>query len=183
MLRKKVLVLFPLAAALCCSLTAFADEEEKEDSDKKRIGLIFNISGGLLELNEYNDNFQSGLGLILHLTDISSLRALVDFYYAHHFLLNQDQFAVGASFVYEVRKPFSRVTPYCGAIAGARLLTTPEFGYDLYGGAIIGAELSLLDHLSCFAEYGLTLDYNGALIELNLGLGNNAQIGFIIYFN
>jgi hypothetical protein len=53
----------------------------------------------------------------------------------------------------------------------------------LYFGPLLGAEFELVENLHLFGEYGLIFDINEPDFVIDLGLGNNAQLGIIVYLN
>ena len=47
--------------------------------------------------------------------------------------------------------------------------------------ALLGAELALVDYLSLYAEYNLLLSIDEPLFMIDLGIGNGAQVGLVVY--
>jgi len=47
-------------------------------------------------------------------------------------------------------------------------------------GALLGAEFELVENMNLFGEYNLLVEINEPDFTVDLGLGNNAQIGIIV---
>ena len=48
---------------------------------------------------------------------------------------------------------------------------------------LLGAEFELVENLNLFGEYGLVVSIIDSDLIIDLGLGNSAQIGIIVYLN
>jgi len=51
---------------------------------------------------------------------------------------------------------------------------------DTLIGALLGAEFELVENMNLFGEYNLLVEINEPDFTVDLGLGNNAQIGIIV---
>jgi hypothetical protein len=185
---KKQISVAVLVVALAISLPAglSAQEEERERTLKlpeKRIGLIVNFSGlaNLALFEEHNDGVQTGMGMKLWLGEKAAVRALLDFNYLNDSVTSTTTFGFGAAYEHHLIQ--RRVSPYLGALAGLAVQTGPANNVDLYFGGIFGAEFELVEHLNLFGEYNLLLSWIDPDFEIDLGLGNNAQLGIIVYLN
>ena len=161
-----------------------AQEEEKTGLNlkDKRLGLIFNFIGLAGDLiAEHTDNVQGGLGMKLWLGEKTAVRALLDLEHTNDSVTTSTW--IGASGAFEYHFLQRRVSPYGGGLAGltVRTGTTNELG--LYFGALLGAEFELVENLNLFAEYNLLVKINEPDFSVDLGLGNSAQIGIIVYLN
>ena len=175
-----------VALAICLPAGLSAQEEEKERTLKlpdKRLGLIVNFSG--LDFNalidEYGDSFQTGLGMKVWLGDKSAVRGLIDFRYQNLGGTSDTWFGLSAAYEYHLLQ--RRVSPYLGGLAGLTVRTGTTTDLGLYFGAVLGAEFELVENLNLFGEYSLIVDINEPDFVIDLGLGNNAQIGIIVYLN
>lgn len=174
-----------IAATLCILISPrlHCDTSGNQYPAPNKVGLLMNLGAGLFDVNEYSDNFQSGIGIKKWMPNNSAIRGLVNLHLYYHRLLEQFHCSCGIGFTYEKHLSSRILTPFCGFTGGAQFAVYPKFSYDIYGGAILGAEAHLLDYLSLFVEYDLLLEFGDAQYALDLGIGNNAQIGLIIYLN
>jgi hypothetical protein len=169
---------------LPAGLAAQEEEEEKAGLNLKgkRIGLIFNFIGLSNDLiDENNDGVQGGLGLKLWLGEKTAVRALLDLYHENDSGTTNTTFGVGAAFEYHFLQ--RRVSPYGGGLAGLTVDTGTANNLGLYFGVLLGAEFELVENLNLFGEYNLLVSIDEPIFEVDLGLGNNAQIGIIVYLN
>jgi hypothetical protein len=51
----------------------------------------------------------------------------------------------------------------------------------LFFGGLLGAEVEIIDSVSFFAEYILRFEMDEPTFTIDLGIGNNAILGIIIY--
>lgn len=178
------LLVFTLTICLPAGLSA--QEEERERTlrlPEKRFGLIVNFRGlaDFALFDEHNDGFQSGLGMKLWLGEKSAVRALLDFYHLNDSVTTTTNFGLGGAFEYHLLQ--RRVSPYLGALAGLLVQTGPANNVGLYFGGMLGAEFELVENLNLFGEYALQVSIIDPDFEIDLGLGNNAQVGIIVYLN
>jgi hypothetical protein len=166
-----------------------AQEEEKTGLNLKgkRIGLIFNFLGlADLLIGEHDDSGQTGataggLGLKLWLGEKSAVRALLDLQHQNVSGTTDTYFGLSAAFEYHFLQ--RRVSPYGGGLAGLQVQTGTANDLGVYFGALLGAEFELVENLNLFGEYNLLVMINEPDFTVDLGLGNNAQIGIIVYLN
>lgn len=141
-------------------------------------GLVFEMRNLLLTIDPYTDGYQAGAGVKWWPGKSLALRGLVG--------ANLNVFEgvatmqAGVSAALEYHLALGRISPYLGALAGFRVNIAAENSIDLYAGALGGAEMSIWENISAYAEYGLlmSLDTNG--FTLSLGQGG-VQVGLIIY--
>ncbi len=166
-----------------------AQEEEKTGLNlkDKRLGLIFNFIGLAGDLiAEHTDNVQGGLlhgglGMKLWLGEKTAVRALLDLEHTNDSVTTSTW--IGASGAFEYHFLQRRVSPYGGGLAGLTLATGAANDLGIYFGALLGAEFELVENLNLFAEYNLLVEINEPDFTIDLGLGNNTQIGIIVYLN
>ena len=189
MTRKKWLIalIFVLAVA---SLAFGADKaapktkpaaKEAAESDflgGRDLGLIVNLVDPFT-LAEAGDGVQAGLGMKLWLGDRSALRGLLalDFQY--------DGAAVdlgfGVSAAYEHHLSTGKISPYVGGIVGTGLQLGTVQNLTVYLGGLLGAEVQVIERVAFFVEYELLFRMDEPDFLIDLGIGNNAQLGVIIY--
>ncbi len=146
------------------------------------LGIIFNVASLLMSIADYNDGVQGGAGLKLWLNDNMAVRGLFDFYYLNDSTPGvSSEMTIGAAADFEYHFIRAKISPYGGGLAGFQIITGPANNLALYFGAIFGAEMELLENLSLFGEYNLLLKIDEPQLEIDLEIGNNAQIGLIIY--
>jgi hypothetical protein len=161
-----------------------AQEEEKTGLNlkDKRLGLIFNFIGLTGDLIfEHTDNVQGGLGMKLWLGEKSAVRALLDL--RHQNFDGTTDTWIGVSGAFEYHFIQRRVSPYGGGLVGLTVKTGTTNDLGLYFGALLGAEFELVENLNLFGEYNLIVSINEPDFTIDLGLGNNTQIGIIVYLN
>lgn len=167
---------------LPAGLTAQEEEKAGLNLKGKRLGLIFNFLGLANTLiAENDDGVQGGLGMKLWLGEKTAVRGLVDF--QHQNVSGTSDTWIGVSAAFEYHFLQRRVSPYGGGLAGLNLQTGTANDLGLYFGALLGAEFELVENLNLFGEYNLLVEINEPRFDVNLGLGNNAQIGIIVYLN
>jgi hypothetical protein len=159
-------------------------------------GIIFNSQ---IPLN-FISSYEGGIGYKL-----ANLR-LGNIYFNLRFLLSLEitdgfddfQTKIGASIELPFLKP-SWLNPYCGLVLEggidrlrSSLVDLTNIVYSIK--ALLGIEFFVLDYLSIFAEYALSLDMtteidygSGSPVtttswQIASGVGNSASIGIILYF-
>jgi hypothetical protein len=180
-----------VALAICMPAGLSAQEEEKERTVKlpeKRMGLIVNFTGLAGDLiAAYDDGGQSlaltggGLGIKLWVGEKSAVRALLDFEHQNISGTKDTWFGLSGAFEYHLLQ--RRVSPYLGGLAGLEVQTGTTNETGIYFGPFLGAEFELVENLNLFGEYVLLISINEPEFSVDLGLGNNAQIGLIVYLN
>ncbi len=148
-------------------------------------GIIFDMDTPLHGLESY----QGGLGARLSFYP-SAVRALVDLQYTS----TSGSLAVNLGAVYEYHFLPSPVSPYVGLSLGIGYLQQQPTALlvPLSAGVVVGAEVYVLDYLSVFAEYGISLDYTqvtdlqaqstSTSWTVGTGMGNGGMIGVTLYF-
>ena len=182
---KKHISIVLLVAALVIGLpTGVSAQEEKERTLKlpeRRVGLIVNFAGLAGDMiAEFDDGYQGGLGIKVWFGEKSALRGLVDFSRASD--TDTTTFGVGAAYEYHLTR--TRVSPYLGGLAGLNIDSTAGTTDTVfYVGGMLGAEFQLVEGVSLFGEYALTFEFADPDFFIDLGLGNNAAVGIIVYLN
>jgi len=162
-------------------------DPERRIRAPERIGVVFNTSSILLELEEYQG---AGIGL-KGVWEHFAGRALIGF---RHSTSNETTLLnLGVAFEYHLAP--GTVSPYAGAELALRYerntRVSPSQRSIATGPAMLfGVEVAPLDILSLFAEYrlGLTVSYAEAGDDsttnyaFGTGLGNQGAIGLIVYF-
>ena len=174
-------------------------EKMKPAMGTRNMGLIFNTTNILMDL----DSYQGGFGFKGSLEKYE-LRSMADFLFRN----NPNAFAINFSFALEEHFMPGRISPYLGGILGAGFIYlktevdannwTQVFTFPLSLGGLLGVEVFIFEFLSLFVEYNLaasvglninrtssagvittdfTFDYS-----LDLGMGNQSKIGMVIYF-
>jgi hypothetical protein len=169
---------------LPAGLAAQEEEEEKAGLNLKgkRLGLIFNIFDLTANLiTESSDGVQGGMGMKLWLGEKTAVRGLLDLQHQYVSGTSDTWFGLSAAFEYHFHP--RRISPYGGGVAGLTMRTGTANDLGLYFGALLGAEFELVENLNLFGEYNLLVEINEPNFDVNLELGNNAQIGIIVYLN
>jgi hypothetical protein len=193
-MKKRIKIVFLIVAlSICLPAGLSAQEEEKERRLKlpdKRIGLIVNFTGLAVDLiAQHDDGRQAGpagdptggLGMKLWIAEKSAVRGLLDFRYQNLGGTSDTWFGLSGAYEYHLLQ--RRVSPYLGGLAGLAVRTGTTTDLGLYFGALLGAEFELVENINLFGEYGLIVDINEPDFVIDLGLGNSAQLGIIVYLN
>ena len=166
--------------ALGATLTAGA-QAKKADLQGRKLGLIFNIGPQVFAIGEAGDPVQAGLGLKYWLGEKAALRGLLAFNYLSDSVAGTSNTSFGLSGTFEYHFLTGKVSPYTGGLAGIRIDTGAANNFRFYLGGILGAEVAVMDNLGLYAEYNLLLSMDEPQFEIDLGIGNGAQIGVIVY--
>lgn len=187
-MNRRVFIAVLLVVFVVLLPAGLAAQEEAEEEKAglnlkgKRLGLIFNFIGLAGDLiTEQTDNVQGGLGLKLWLGEKTAVRGLLDLQHQNVSGTSDTWFGLSAAFEYHFHQ--RRVSPYGGGVAGLTMQTGTANDLGLYFGALLGAEFELVENLNLFGEYNLLVEINEPNFDVNLELGNNAQIGIIVYLN
>ena len=206
MLKKKYYaMLFVLLGIITCPTIIFAEEKSRISKiflieETSNTGLIFNINDILLDIESY----QGGLGVKHFVNDKFAYRGSLDFSYAD----SSDTliFNLGNSIEYHPIK--GRVSPYFGGLVDVGLIRyktetdadnwTKVTTIPISAGPIFGVEVYVLNFLSLFAEYSMTVSYTTTITQQSvagtvtedtdsdfgteIGIGNNSKIGIVLYF-
>lgn len=180
-MRKTVCIL--LFALLTVSAFAAAPAQSKPKAGTvSDFAFIFDLKNLLLSIEEFEDGFQSGVGLKYWALDVLAVRALANFNLNANNDVTTTAFGLSAGAEWHPVK--RKVTPYAGGFAGLRATsqTGAEGRVDFYFGGMGGAEFAVWENLSFYAEYNLLVsnDINGWTIDV--GGANSAQLGLLVYF-
>ena len=88
---------------------------------------------------------------------------------------------IGLSAAYEYHLATGNVSPYVGGVLGTQIVTGTGANMVLFFGGLLGAEVKIIDSVSFFAEYILRFEMDEPTFTIDLGIGNNAILGIIIY--
>ena len=191
-MKKQIsIALLVLTLAICLPAGLSAQEEKRERTLKlpeKRFGLIVNFTGlANDQVAAYNDggqtdpNHAGGLGIKLWVGEKSAVRGLLDIEHVNDDGTKDTWFGLSGAYEYHLLQ--RRVSPYLGGLAGLQVQTGTTNNVGLYFGAILGAEFELVENLNLFGEYSLLASIIDPIFSIDLGLGNHAQLGIIVYLN
>jgi hypothetical protein len=159
------------------SKTAPKEEPAGSFLGGRDLGLIVNAGAPFVSLSGAGDGVQTGLGMKLWLNDRSVVRALLDVGYT----TATDVFEFGLSAAYEHHLARGKVSPYLGGLVGVGIDIGAASNLQLYGGGLFGAEVKVIESVAFFVEYALLFEMDEPDFTIDLGLGNGAQLGIIIY--
>jgi len=166
-------------------------------------GFIFNTNNLLLDIESY----QAGVGFKVLRDNNVALRLLGDIFYSY----NANTFSATLGVTYEKHFKPGRLSPYWGGFLEAGYMGQKSEGINSDNwtmnntvpvslGAVLGAEFFIMEFLSIFAEYSLSIDglitststsVDGDVTktdpELNFsidsGIGNSSSLGIVIYLD
>ncbi len=183
------LVLPTLFLLLAATAPPLAAQQENEDNESRlrapeRLGVVFNTTSILLELDPYRE---AGIGIKARWERLA-LRGLLGFGFESG--TERREFAIGSTLEYHLSP--GRVSPYAGGgllFAYFNQDTRPrEITFGLEG--VFGVEVMAHEILSFFAEYALA--YRTTHVDSDTGstrnhrfasgLGNKGSIGIVVYF-
>ncbi len=144
------------------------------------LGLIVNLVTPFI-LAGAGDSVQTGLGMKLWLNDRSVLRGLVSFTLDIDTVADTTDMGFGLSAAYEHHWSTGKVSPYVGGIVGTQMGIGAGPGLSVYLGGLLGAEVEIIESVAFFAEYALIFRMADPNLFIDLGIGNNAFLGVIIY--
>ena len=195
---KKAIVLF----FVVLFIGFFNLSAEEKETPLLGWGFIFNTNNILLDI----DSYQAGIGIKVLKKNNVALRFLGDLFYSNS--VNSTSVTIGVT--YEKHLNPGRVSPYWGGYIEAGFLGqkseidqdnwTRNTVFPLETGGILGVEFFIMDFLSIFAEYSLSLDTSISLYatsiagditrtnpefnySIDLGIGNSSSIGLVIYLD
>ena len=87
----------------------------------------------------------------------------------------------GVSAAYEHHLSTGKISPYVGGIVGTGLQLGTVQNLTVYLGGLLGAEVQVIERVAFFVEYALLFRMDEPDFLIDLGIGNNAQLGVIIY--
>ena len=183
--------LFVLVFAAVCAALAFGAEAKPAAPEKtapkepagsflggRDLGLIVSMPMPTY-IFEAGDGVNSGLGMKLWLSDRSVVRGLLDFNLQTGG--GTTDMTIGLSAAYEYHLATGNVSPYVGGVLGTQIVTGTGANMVLFFGGLLGAEVKIIDSVSFFAEYILRFEMDEPTFTIDLGIGNNAILGIIIY--
>ena len=208
-MRKKIVLIVIIFFCIGFSYVYSQDDGESseipliEEKIPSQWGFIFNTNNLLLDI----DSYQAGVGIKVLRDDNVALRLLGDLFYSY----SANTFSTTLGVTFEKHFKPGRVSPYWGGFVEAGYIGnkdevfasddwTQDNTYPLSMGAVLGAELFILEFISVFAEYSLyvrgtisstTTNTGGVETstdpELNFsidsGIGNNSSLGIVIYLD
>jgi hypothetical protein len=142
------------------------------------LGLIFDLIDPF-SLAGAGDGVQSGLGMKLWLSDRSVVRGLLDLDF--HTDPATTDLLLGLSAAYEHHFLKGTTSPYAGGILGTQLLIGAASNFTVYAGGLLGVEVRILESVALFAEYALLFRVDEPSFDVELDIGNNADLGVIVY--
>jgi hypothetical protein len=144
-------------------------------------GLVFNLWDVATESVASSDGISAGLGVKYWIAEKMALRGLLDFEHASNSAADTSSTYFGLSAAFEYHFKTGKVSPYAGGLVGVGILTGDTNDLALTLGGLLGVELRVMDALGLFAEYALSMYVNEPDFQLELGAGNNASIGVVVY--
>lgn len=196
---KKVIVIsfFMLFIA---GYSAVTEENTRKTDFLKKTGFIFNTDNILLDIEGY----LGGVGF-KYRGESWDYRTMVDFSLSS----SKKKFNIGTDLALEKHFRSGKISPYWGPFFHAAYETekfesdannwSKLIQYPLSAGALLGVEVFIMDFLSFFVEYNLSLeivgvtnqqDVAGVVTEsttwnynLFTGIGNNSKLGIVIYLD
>ncbi len=191
MIHRRWLIVLVFAAA--CAALAFGATTKPAAPEKtapkepagsflggRDLGLIVNLVDPFT-LAGAGDSVQTGLGMKLWLNDRSVLRGLVSFTLDIDTVADTTDMGFGLSAAYEHHWSTGKVSPYVGGIVGTQMGIGAGPGLSVYLGGLLGAEVKIIESVAFFAEYALIFRMADPDLFIDLGIGNNAVLGIIIY--
>jgi hypothetical protein len=188
MIRKSVLIALMLAAVAglvfgadkAAPKTTPAPKEEAAPAflGGRDLGLIINIIDPFT-LAGAGDGVQAGLGMKLWLSDRGVLRGLLALDFQSDGATTDMGFGLSAAYEYHLST--GKVSPYVGGIVGTAIDLGTVQNLAFYLGGLLGAEVLVMERVALFAEYGLLFRMDEPDFFIDLGIGNNAHLGVIIY--
>ena len=208
-MRKKVVLI--VIIIFCMGFSYLYSQDKVESSElpvieEKSIpgwGFIFNTNNLLLDIESY----QAGVGIKVLRDDNVALRLLGDLFYSY----SANSFSATLGVTYEKHFKPGRLSPYWGGFLEAGYIGQKSEGinsenwtmnntFPVSVGAVLGAEFFIMEFLSVFAEYSLSIDslitststsVDGDVTktdpELNFsidsGIGNSSSLGIVIYLD
>lgn len=187
-------------------IAGFAAAEEVENTKEEksnfleRTGIIFNTDNILFDLEAY----QGGVGF-KYRGDSLFWRTMLDI----SFSSSTNKFIVGTGFTLEKHLRIGKISPYWGffihaAYESEKFETDSDnwselIEYPISTGPLLGVEVFLMDYLSFFVEYNLSLLIVGVTkkestlgvvtentnwnYNISVGIGNSSKLGIVIYLD
>ena len=206
---KKVLVTLMIVTFAVILLFCHAFAKEKGDEgpgmfsrdNPYKTGIIFNVNDILLDVESY----QGGIGLKRYFSDQGAYRAAFNFGYSN----SSNSWLVSVGNTVEHHFVTGQISPYIGGFLDIGYASykdeidaanwTKVTSIPLSAGPVLGVEVEIFNVLSLFAEYSIALDFTYTITKesvagseskdtttdygVSTGMGNDAKIGVIIYFN
>lgn len=189
-MKRAALIAATALFLLCLALPAAAApgaEASKGQAPRGSLGFLFGANSAL-SFDGFADGYQAGAGLKYWLSPTFALRGLLGV--EHNTVLSgaTSTTTIGLGAAGEWHLLTGSVSPYAGALCGARMLaeTGQALRFDVYAGALGGVEVKIYGPISAFAEYQLLASFDSNGFSLNLGTdgsgGGSALIGLAVYF-
>jgi hypothetical protein len=124
--------------------------------------------------------FDSGVGLKFWFSEKVAARAEIDFHYTNDSGTTDTSFGGSTAVEYHfIRK--SGASAYTGGIAVLHLTGGGANNFSLSVGPILGVEFPLNEMVHVYVEDHLLFIVDEPVFEINLGVGDSAQIGLLVY--
>lgn len=177
MIKKSWLIVLVLVAG--AALAFGADKAAGTEALGGRdIGLIINLVNPFTFAGA-GDGVQTGLGMKVWLNERGALRGLLALDVQS--IGATTDFNFGVSAAYEQHLTTGKVSPYVGGIAGTAVQLGAVQNLTFFLGGLLGAEVQVMERVALFAEYELLFRVENPNFFIDLGIGNNAQLGVIVY--
>jgi hypothetical protein len=180
----KIAVYFIFVAfILCLAFTGYA-ADKKTNTFGIDLALIFNLQSLVVDVDNYDDGVQPGMGVKAWFGKTLAVRALV---HLDHWADTDAEISTttfGLSGALEFHFAPKELSPYAGGLAGIQMhfVTDVDTVTDFYCGGMFGVELNIFKTVSFFAEYDLIAYIGDPDMTITLGAGPNAQVGMLVYF-
>ena len=171
-----------LTILLLTLIVSVISAEEAKESFFDKFGLVFNMENLLLDIDNYGDGYQMGMGGKYWINEKWAARMLLMIYHQSDEETDLNETHLGISGIAEYHFKERKLSPYLGGLVGSRLRWEDENYIDIYFGGVFGGELQVFKTVSAYAEYAIIAARDAEGFGVDLGIGNNAQIGIILYF-
>lgn len=153
-------------------------QEMPEKLSVNSMALVFHTRPTLLGTG--GKTFDSGVGVKFWLTDNWAVRSELDFYYLNDAGTTDTIFggSTTAEYHFLARAGFST---YTGAIGVLHFTGGGANNFSLSLGPILGVEVAVKEAISLYVENHLLFKIDEPVYEINLGVGDSAQIGLLVY--
>ncbi len=175
MIRKTIFILVILVILTVGVLSA---QETPGEFHVDSMALVFHTRPTLLSTG--GKTFDSGVGVKLWLADNWAVRSELDLYYLNDAGTTAMTFggSTTAEYHFLARSGF---TTYTGAVGVLHFTGGGANNMSISLGPIIGVEISLKEAISLYLENHLLFTIDEPVYVIDLGVGNSAQIGLLVY--
>ncbi len=142
------------------------------------MALVFHTRPTLLGTG--GKTFDSGVGVKFWLADSWAMRGELDFYSINDAGTTDTTFGGSTTAEYHFLK-LSGFSTYTGAIAVVQFTGGGVNNLALSLGAILGVEISLKEAISLYIENHLLFAIDDPVYIIDLGVGDSAQVGLLVY--